>query len=344
MISKLVSTCLICSSLAGCNYLTYYKELEADKRLAIVTEKQEFNGTTAYTRKITCSEPSPDALTALAASLSGETKAGVNVAAAYAENAASIGLRTQSIQLLRDQLYSICQAYANEGLSSYSYQTLLAKNQQNTIALMAIEQLTGVIKSPNVKITTRAESYASGLVNKQNKVTEMEAELADQEDKKSEKSQELKKTIDALKKDLKDTQRSQSNASGDVRVEQAETPESVGQTQTNITTITDAILKLVATTNASLENVNSMFVCTDILQTSGFRGKAQNAAKDMYTPLEKACEDYVNQRLKTEISRLEIEAKVYATANPTKVLAKPDEFTKAIEAVTTPTRTTSQDQ
>ncbi len=330
-----------CMLLTGCNHFTYYKELEADKRLAIVTEKQEFAGGKEFTRKITCSEPSPDALTALAASLSGETKAGVNIAAAYSENAASIGLRTQSIQLLRDQLYSICQAYANQGLSSYTYQTLLAKNQQNTIALMAIEQLTGVLKAPSVKLTTAADSYSSSLVKKQQQITEMESDLSAIEGKDPDKEKELKDTIVALKKDLKESQRGNAKAEGDVVVEEEQSSQPTGLTEKNVETITEAILDLVELTNSSTESVNTMFVCTDILQTSSFRDKAENvssgaSAQQTYTPLEKACESYVSQRLSTEISKLALETRVFSTASPARLLTSPDsrkELTKAIEAI-----------
>lgn len=339
MNSTPISLLLSCIMLTGCNHLTYYKELEADKRLAIVTEKQEFAGNKEFTRKITCSEPSPDALTALAASLSGESKTGVNIAAAYSENVASIGLRTQSIQLLRDQLYSICQAYANQGLSSYTYQTLLAKNQQNTIALMAIEQLTGVLKAPNVKLTTTADSFSSSLVKKQQQITEVESDLSVIEDKESEKAKELKGTIDALKKDLKVSQRGNAKAQGDIVVEENQSLEPTALTEKNVETITDAILNLVDLTNTSTENVNTMFVCTDILQTSSFRGKAESVAsgeKLTYTPLEKACESYVSQRLSTEVSRLALETKVLSNASPVRLLSTPssrEELSKAIEAI-----------
>ncbi|MCP2076353.1 UNVERIFIED_ORG: cell division protein FtsL [Pseudomonas lini] len=334
----LLSSCIL---LSGCNQFTYYKELEADKRLAIVTEKPEFVGGKELTRRITCSEPSPDALTALAASLSGETKAGVNVAGAYSESAASIGLRTQSIQLLRDQLFSICQAYANQGLSSYTYQTLLAKNQQNTIALMAIEQLTGVLKAPNVKLTTTAESYSSSLVKKQQQITEVEADILAIEDKNSDKAKELKATVDALKKDLKESQRAGAKAAGDVVVEEDQSSDSSGLTEKNVETITEAILELVQLTTVNTESVNTMFVCTDILQTSSFRGKAEvvasgASAQQTYTLLEKACENYVSQRLKTEISKLALETKVFSSTSPERLLTSPggrEDLSKAIEAI-----------
>jgi hypothetical protein len=64
---------------------------------------------------VTCAEPSPDALSALSTSLSGgasDVKVALNLAYSQAESAASIGLRTQSIQLLRDGMYRLCEGYA----------------------------------------------------------------------------------------------------------------------------------------------------------------------------------------------------------------------------------------
>lgn len=336
---KKISLVLSFAVLSGCNYFTYYKELEADKRLAIVTEKKEYSGGNEFTRRITCSEPSPDALTALAASLSGETNAGVSIAAAYSENAASIGLRTQSIQLLRDQLFSICQAYANEGLSSYTYQTLLAKNQQNTIALMAIEQLTGVLKAPNATITTSAEATSSDVVRQRRELAIAESDLSVILDKESEKAKELASTVAALKKSLHQTQGGKSKAKGSMVAETGANYTSSVLTEQNVTTITDAILKLVDMTNTSTESVNTMFVCTDILQTSSYRGKAESGVKANYTPLEASCENFITQRFATDISKLAndnsrflLQAKIISGTKPQEIL-KSENRSNILEAI-----------
>jgi hypothetical protein len=73
---------------------------------------------------ITCAEPSPDALTALSTSVgtSAETaKAIANLAISSVESAASIGLRTQSIQQLRDGMYWPCEAYAGGAMDDAEY-------------------------------------------------------------------------------------------------------------------------------------------------------------------------------------------------------------------------------
>ncbi|MBM3482652.1 MAG: hypothetical protein FJX66_05065 [Alphaproteobacteria bacterium] len=62
-----------------------------------------------------CAEPSPDALSAIAASAgigaSVPSQGAASAAAALQTSAASIGLRTQSITLMRDALYRVCEAY-----------------------------------------------------------------------------------------------------------------------------------------------------------------------------------------------------------------------------------------
>jgi len=70
---------------------------------------------------VTCAEPSPDALSALSASIGGgisDPKVAANFALAQSESAASIGLRTQSIQLLRDGMYRLCEGYAAGAISA----------------------------------------------------------------------------------------------------------------------------------------------------------------------------------------------------------------------------------
>lgn len=68
-----------------------------------------------------CAEPSPDALQAYAQSFSGGFNipgtATAQVAQAFATSAGSIGLRTQSITLMRDHLYRICEASYNNQIT-----------------------------------------------------------------------------------------------------------------------------------------------------------------------------------------------------------------------------------
>ena len=68
-----------------------------------------------------CAEPSPDALSSFASSISGSAavtgEGSGSLASALSEAAGSIGLRTQSITLMRDALYRVCEAYYNGAIS-----------------------------------------------------------------------------------------------------------------------------------------------------------------------------------------------------------------------------------
>lgn len=112
-----------------------------------------------------CAEPSPDALSAFASSLS----AGVSVtgqgagsgAQALSEAAGSIGLRTQSITLMRDALYRVCEAYYNGALTRPQVMALMARSQDLTAAVVSVEQLTGAIVAKQVALGGAADAAAS---------------------------------------------------------------------------------------------------------------------------------------------------------------------------------------
>lgn len=117
-----------------------------------------------------CAEPSPDALSALAASqgfsLTEGTSLGVNAAASLSESAASIGLRTQSIQLMRDAMYRICEGYMSGALTDGSFETLHRRLQSSIVAILAIEQLTGAVKAQQVILTGSASTGSADAVLK----------------------------------------------------------------------------------------------------------------------------------------------------------------------------------
>lgn len=115
---------------AGCAPYKNTRVLEADKRVVVYSERASSDTPDARKIQVMCSEPSPDALKTLAGSLSVEKQNVAALAAAYSEAGANIGLRTQSIQLLRDQLFAICQGYANEGISGPAYQMMLTRTRE----------------------------------------------------------------------------------------------------------------------------------------------------------------------------------------------------------------------
>jgi hypothetical protein len=165
--------------LSGCASLTTYnkdREFSRDgdhalfidaKQRAVITNVSEETTTTAEGKTVTkaslrryCAEPSPDALSAFAASmglnLSVPTKGDLGYSQAFTEGAASIGLRTQSIQILRDITYRDCEAFINGGLTKFGLETLQRRFQSTLVAVLAIEQLTGVVKTPAIVLSGQA--------------------------------------------------------------------------------------------------------------------------------------------------------------------------------------------
>jgi hypothetical protein len=120
-------------------------------------------------QRVTCAEPSPDALKAIAQSLSAQAQAagygGGGLSASSAESAASIGLRTATIQLLRDGLYRICEAYANGALSEFGYALALSNFDEIMIRLISVEGLTGTHQAAQVAIGTSGTTKGSGQSN-----------------------------------------------------------------------------------------------------------------------------------------------------------------------------------
>jgi len=114
-----------------------------------------------------CAEASPDAMAAYAAALALGVSAPSEGAGSGAQSGqssiASIGLRTQSITLMRDALYRLCEATANGKVSRISATQLLARSQDLTAVVVAVEQLTGAVAANQAILsgTTNAEASAS---------------------------------------------------------------------------------------------------------------------------------------------------------------------------------------
>lgn len=112
-----------------------------------------------------CAEPSPDALAAYASSLGlGLTSPGegaASTALALQGSAASIGLRTQSITLMRDALFRLCEASMNRTVNDLQVAEFLRRSQDLTAVVLAIEQLTGAVAASNSILTSNASANGS---------------------------------------------------------------------------------------------------------------------------------------------------------------------------------------
>jgi hypothetical protein len=116
----------------------------------------------SQTIPIYCAEPSPDALSAYAAntglSLSPKDAATLAAALSTAESSASIGLRTQSIQLMRDIMFRECEAFVDGADQDVAFMTAHRRLQSSMVAILAIEQLTGATKASQPVLTPKADA------------------------------------------------------------------------------------------------------------------------------------------------------------------------------------------
>ena len=100
-------------ALAGCaNLNSQSRSLNSDKvqgRTVDASQRAIFSVAQSNGQTAICAEPSPDALiayaTSLGTSINAPGKAALDLAFSQSQAAASIGLRTQTIQLLRDGMY-----------------------------------------------------------------------------------------------------------------------------------------------------------------------------------------------------------------------------------------------
>jgi hypothetical protein len=117
-----------------------------------------------------CAEPSPDAIVAMSAALAasgsatlptapaqGQTEAGENVFGggvgfASSESAASIAMRTASIQVLRDGYYRLCEGMMSGSIPPAEYEHVVNGIGDFIATVMAIDAAGGTKHAPAVTI------------------------------------------------------------------------------------------------------------------------------------------------------------------------------------------------
>lgn len=161
--------------LASCgNFYSVYREFnvgsgdKATKSIAIdVKQRTILSGSPDGVKTVVCAEPSPDALSVYAAGLSGTAYAGekkaLDLALSGSETGSYIGNRTETIQLLRDNLYRACEAYMNGAIDSEGYLKLTRRYQVMTMGLLAIERLTTTVKPLSVTVMAGQASANAGI-------------------------------------------------------------------------------------------------------------------------------------------------------------------------------------
>jgi hypothetical protein len=170
--------------LAACDGGTIYKKgtlgdvqtlsIDARQRL-VISGKRKSDGV-----RVVCAEPSPDALVAQAAVLAaqgnftgktGAPSAAGSAVVGFQESAASIGLRTQSIQVLRDGYYRLCETYLNDAIDKKEYLAVI-QNVDTFIAVsLAIDGMSNPKAAQNVAISTGPVTAGSGEGEADDKVS-----------------------------------------------------------------------------------------------------------------------------------------------------------------------------
>jgi hypothetical protein len=176
-------------ALGGCSS-TIFKPFDADQGSVSLDARQRTiisveRGTAAESHRVVCAEPSPDALATMAASAA--ASAGVSglpqlpgsaeLASSFtsAEQAALIGARNSTIQLLRDGLYRACEAYMNGALGDFGYGLVLVNYGRVMVSLLTADGLAHppmmppvVIGSMTGNLTTNVKGSANGPATGQN--------------------------------------------------------------------------------------------------------------------------------------------------------------------------------
>jgi len=130
--------------------------IDASQR-AVYSVTKRYRGGTEW--QAFCAEPSPDALSALASNLGLDASVAgkaLGLAISSQDSTASIGLRTQTIQILRDAMYRLCEGYASGALDQIGFTRLQRRYLHIMLALLAIEQITGPVVAQQMALTSSA--------------------------------------------------------------------------------------------------------------------------------------------------------------------------------------------
>ena len=143
-------------SLAACG--TQMQFTGATKRVIIKRDwplwEQRAHGISEYRgprAPVFCAEPSPDVTEAFSQALRAAVELGkpgklslsASSSVSFATSVAQLGERLAVIQLFRDRMYRMCEAYANGAVDEVAYTLMLARNDKTMAALLSTEMAAG---------------------------------------------------------------------------------------------------------------------------------------------------------------------------------------------------------
>ena len=120
------------------------------------------------TRQVVCAEPSPDALQVFSTALAAEVTAkGVTGGFSGASSGAAQALseRSQTLMLLHDAMYRICEGYFNSAFDTAEYRYQHLRYRDSMLALLAIEELAGNKRTPGTVVIPNATNVDVDLAN-----------------------------------------------------------------------------------------------------------------------------------------------------------------------------------
>lgn len=177
----LVASLGVSLALSGCgaNFNSVYRKfditklesvsIDAKQRVIITGQKPGFvaaNGDKVEPQLVACAEPSPDALSVLGASFGGSSseaqQLAIQIAIKLSETGTNIGLRTQTITILRDAMYRLCEGYQSGALTYQAFERLQRRYQNAMLGLLAVEQLTGAVTPKGQPISASAPPSLAG--------------------------------------------------------------------------------------------------------------------------------------------------------------------------------------
>lgn len=177
MLRKLYLALPVACMAAGCATTYSFKEFSptpTSAKSALIDIKQR--GILSSQRKngtedvlVMCAEPSPDALSSISSELAADVKykelLTTTLSLANQEAASFVGLRTQTIQMLRDGMYRLCEGYMSGAITGADYAWLIRRYQKYMVALLTIEQLTRVAQAPTIAHTSQGAASAARSAN-----------------------------------------------------------------------------------------------------------------------------------------------------------------------------------
>lgn len=167
-----VSALLMC--LLGCsaNHYAIYRKTGLNKTDSTVVTVDAKQRAILYSNGKFCSEPSPDVFAVLAQAFSGGAEfskstdpkaieAAITAAFSSSEQGSTIS-RSQTVNVLRDKMFRLCERYLNNQINGSELAIQAARDQRDMISIFAIEQLTTMATPRPVVIGASASTSSNG--------------------------------------------------------------------------------------------------------------------------------------------------------------------------------------